>query len=1758
MLRVFVLPCAALLRLGLSFLSLVLLPETGLSQVRINEFMASNGSIIADEDGDFEDWIELYNESAEGVDLGGWGLSDNGSDPFRWTFAPGTLIEPGGYLLVWASGKDREPSGEAAGILREVWMGIPGTSVNDLTSHPDFPNRPTSGSVVTDRFEAPSNVADQYGQRMQAFLVPPQTGWYRFRLASDDNGALFLSSDRNPANAVQIAAVPGWTAPREWGKFPSQRSAAIYLDAGQAYHLAALMKEGGGGDNLAVAWERPDGVFEGPIPGQHFRIPLTEYHTNFRISSSGEELLLTNPNGQTVDYVAPVFLPRDISYGRRLDAGGEWQWVYFDQPTPGSANTGQPVVLPPEVTISEGRGFKTEPFYVTLSTPDPTATIRYTVNGSTPGPSSPVYVSPLHITGTTTLRASAVGPGMIRLPPTTTTWLFLNDILQQGAATPVGWPADRQVNNHRMEYGLRPAIVSGDNARLRQGMTSIPSISLVTDRDHLFAANTGIYSHSNQSHGWERPVSVELIDPDGNAEPGFQIDAGLRLRGAFSRSVDNPKHSLRLLFRSGYGERQLNFPLFGGEGVDAFDKIDLRTAQNYSWAFENNDHNTFLRDVFSRDSQRDMGVPYTRSRFYHLYLNGQYWGLYQTQERAESDYAAAYLGGESADWDVIKTSQPGYVTSLQSGTIDAWHALHQIALNEGFSGGFADNYWRVRGLNPDGSSNPDFPVYLDEENLSVYMLTAHYTGDPDSPISIWGGFPNNMYGLFNRVSPDGFKWLRHDAEHSLGSHGSYGVSSDTTGAGAGFTTQASFNPATLHLRLLEHPDYRMQFADLVQRHLFDGGALTPEKAQERVRARMAEIDLAIIAESARWGRGRTRDAHWVPAANQVLAYLDQRRDIVVGQFQNRGWFPTIPAPVWRLEGRSLRIGADTSFYYTTDGTDPRLPGGAVNPTAIFVEGGGGVGLSTLVERGASWRFFDQGMAPGDQGGLDWRAPGYDDGSWQEGPAVLGFGGASTQNPVATQTKRFVSGNSGPQVTTTYFRHSFLRDASGPVDELIFEILRDDGAVVYLNGTEVFRTNMPDGEPTYDTFASTVVGSPEQNTYFIHTLELGHLLVPEENHLAVAVHQVNATSSDLYFDLSLRGRAPAGGADIQVSRSDLVVARAWKDSEWSPQVQILAGEHFQPGLPIHGWDFEAEIDFLAPSYTLGGGGMEVVPGPLTQVLSNTGGDFETRHLRVNNPLGATVTWTLPTTGYGEIGLDFLTRRSGQGAGQQTLSYTIDGENWVEMRTYAIFDAPPQAQSFDFGAIAGVSDNPNFAVQITFAQAEGGLGGNNRFDEVALSGIPEAGTSLPPTLNAEAVPEELGLTAGAAPVVFDLTQWFSDPDGDELTFSSHSSNPAAVGVVVEGSTLILTPVGAGGATIRVDADDGSNLPVGAEFYLLVYPAPFVLNGANYLFHSWAADTPAAMFPEHMLFLQSEVNDPTLTTRLGRAYEIPLADAARGEDVEFPYGAESRSRINGLGEDGIAFVNTGRGRDVGSALLSLDTSGVSEIDVSWTAQTLLPNVRVYGLRLQYRIGSEGSWTDVLAEGEPVEFLRSEVAGHLAVLGPIRLPQEAEGQALVQCQWRYHHVEGISGARAQLRLDNIGVTSTGSPGGFAAWATENFGPVVDPLVSGAKAAPMGDGVPNLLKYALGLSAEDRIRAEQLETGQTVDRRFYLRFFRDPARTDVTYLVEASIDLADWSERLFDSGTYQGPNSDGEMHEVSVPIDGQVRRFLRLRVTQP
>lgn len=212
----------------------------------------------------------------------------------------------------------------AAGILRQVWLNIGGgVTVADLTNAPGFPDNPTFEEVLTAAFETPTDVYDMYGQRLQALIVPPMTGTYRFWIASDDASQLYLSTNDSPVNKRLIAQVVGWTPPRAWTVESGQSSALISLTAGQRYYIEALMKEGWGGDNLAVRWQLPNGTIEEPIPASRC-IPY----------GLGPPIIIRQPTNVTaVEGSMAIFR---VELARSL--GATYQWKRHGTNVPGATN----------------------------------------------------------------------------------------------------------------------------------------------------------------------------------------------------------------------------------------------------------------------------------------------------------------------------------------------------------------------------------------------------------------------------------------------------------------------------------------------------------------------------------------------------------------------------------------------------------------------------------------------------------------------------------------------------------------------------------------------------------------------------------------------------------------------------------------------------------------------------------------------------------------------------------------------------------------------------------------------------------------------------------------------------------------------------------------------------------------------------------------------------------------------------------------------------------------------------------------------------------------------------------------------------------------------------------------------------------------------------------------------------------------------------------------------------------------------------
>jgi len=207
-------------------------------------------------------------------------------------------------------------------------------------------------------------------------------------------------------------------------------------------------------------------------------------------------------------------------------------------------------------------------------------------------------------------------------------------------------------------------------------------------------------------------------------------------------------------------------------------------------------------------------------------------------------------------------------------------------------------------------------------------------------------------------------------------------------------------------------------------------------------------------------------------------------------------------------------------------------------------------------------------------------------------------------------------------------------------------------------------------------------------------------------------------------------------------------------------------------------------------------------------------------------------------------------------------------------------------------------------------------------------------------------------------------------------------------------------------------------------ILQPEPFNLSNGNYLFNEWNSSNPAGTYPSNSLF---RVTDGT-----GSGFVDPTLSLPMNYVYTHIYNATSGSRIEGLGANGISFINiaTGisstdtllAGRFVGALDLALITSGRDSIKVSWTGRTINPNSREYRIALQYRTGEESNWINI---GD--EYIRNDTAGHFQEIGPVLLPNVCNNQPLVQLRWRYYYVEtGIGGTRAKLAIDDILVESS------------------------------------------------------------------------------------------------------------------------------------
>ena len=610
-----------------------------------------------------------------------------------------------------------------------------------------------------------------------------------------------------------------------------------------------------------------------------------------------------------------------------------------------------------------------------------TASIYWTKKGSIPSPTNgTLYTAPVPINGTRALRAAAFLNNYVPSIPDSQSYIFLSQVLQQ-PADPPGYPNVWVQANYPADYEMDPNVVNHPNygLTLSNDLRSIPTLALVSDHDSFWHPATGIYVDAVADRG-ERATSVELFEGDNTSE--FQINCGIQMHGQAGRDNNrSPKHSFRLEFKSDYGPSRLDYDWFGG-GVMSFNSIILRSTWADTWTTRYDpfsggtypwpddyplryrpENATYLRDQWVKEAMRDMGHLASRGSHVHLYINGLYWGIYNAIERLDTTYFADHLGGYEKDWDIVKDRvdpNDGEVPEVQDGSRADWNVLIDL-VNLGIN------------------SESDFQAVaaqVDIDNLIDYFL-LHALVEANDWLQISN--PHNWYGAHRRANATNglpatkwifLPWDQEIAFNQLRNDDRVNGLSDES------------LPSRIYNELRNWPEFRRMYGDRVQKQMFNNGALSPSNNIVRLQALAAEIDRAMVGESARWGDAReftiganggtgqtfTRDEWWVAELHQLYTnwFPNVMHQRTIERLQAASLFPTVGAPEFSQFGGAVSNGfalaishpnAFGSIYFTVNGDDPREYGtGAISGSAQAYSTPIPINAPTLVRA----RVFDGG------------------------------------------------------------------------------------------------------------------------------------------------------------------------------------------------------------------------------------------------------------------------------------------------------------------------------------------------------------------------------------------------------------------------------------------------------------------------------------------------------------------------------------------------------------------------------------------------------------------------------------------------------------------------------------------------------------------------------------------------------------------------------------------------------------------------------
>jgi CotH kinase protein/Lamin Tail Domain/Fn3 associated len=610
----------------------------------------------------------------------------------------------------------------------------------------------------------------------------------------------------------------------------------------------------------------------------------------------------------------------------------------------------------------------------------------------------------------------------------------------------------------------------------------LPVVSLSTEPKYFWAPAIGLYVQTFKPT-WEYPIHIEFYEPDGLL--GFHHDAGIKVDGENSWIL--PQKLLSIFSRKKYGASKIEYQIFPDNPRKEYENIILRCSGN-DWS------NTLFRDgmeqSLSTTNNKDIDIQDFRPCI--VFINGKYLGVHNLRSREDEEFIKLKYGIKSSELDLIEND--GVV---KTGNNIAYNTMTSQLTN---------------GVQNDADFQK-LATIMDVPNYTDYIQNELFCANTS-----WG---HNISCYRAQQDSAKFRWLSFDFDRGFFMDNVNGVAMDffTTTTGASWSNPSS---ATLWLRqMLKNTNYKAQFISRFADHLYT--TYHPTNINNRVDLFSNKIRAEMPTQIERW-KGTTSSygdampsvAYWENEVSLLKQYGVSRNAFLqkeLSTYFNLSGDTGLDLDVTNRNHGSIKIHECNVPSYPWSGR--YLNNVPIRLTAIPKTGfkfirwkKSSSNSQDFILSGSKWAYYDEATAAPS----NWNSPSATL-AWKEGNAEFGYG----EGDEATVISFGSDANNKP--ITSYYRQNFnVTDITG-LTALTMRLKIDDGAVVYLNGKEVARFNMPTGAVAFSTIASSSI-SPE-NTWNDIALAPSSLL-KGNNLLAVEVHQYAANSSDVTFDAQLLG------------------------------------------------------------------------------------------------------------------------------------------------------------------------------------------------------------------------------------------------------------------------------------------------------------------------------------------------------------------------------------------------------------------------------------------------------------------------------------------------------------------------------------------------------------------------------------------------------------------------------------------------------------